>query len=111
MSANAKAAFEAFLAACNESGELKQKLRSLADEQIVKEANGLGFAFSLQDLRSILGSDLEDEELAKADLELVAGGARGLNAVSDGLVCNTIRSLFSGESGCSSLQVSAAKSV
>lgn len=111
MSANAKAAFEAFLAACNERDELKHKLKTLPDEQIVKEANALGFVFTLEDLRTILGGELDDQELAKGDLELVAGGAIGLNAVSDGWVCNTIRSLSTGESGCSSLKVRAAKAI
>jgi len=111
MPESAKAAFESFLAVCNEKDDLKQILKTGSDEQIVNEANGLGFLFSLEDLREILGVDKDDQELSTSDLELVSGGARALNAVSDGMICNTIRSLSSGESGCSGLKVSASKAI
>ena len=100
MSTSAKVTIEAFLEACSTDAALLQQLKSLNDEQVVKLANAKGFKFSINDLQSVLDSDGEDKELNKEDLELVAGGARALNAVSDGLVCNTIRSLFSTESGC-----------
>ena len=51
-------------------------------------ANSKGFDFSFEDLQDTLDPGDTDKPLETKDLQLVAGGARALNAVSDGLVCN-----------------------
>jgi predicted ribosomally synthesized peptide with nif11-like leader len=91
---------ESFFELCSQDQALRQQIKTLNDEQIVSLANSKGLAFTIEDLESVLSPGGDSEELSDKDLELVAGGARALNAVSDGLVCNTIRSLFSTESGC-----------
>ena len=96
---------EDFLAHCSQNESLREKLKaSMNDEQIADVAKLSGFNLTSDNLRSVFNVETDDEELTSDDLELVAGGAkRGggvLNSVSGGLVCNTIRSLFSTESGC-----------
>lgn len=97
---NAHKTIEDFFNLCSSDPALRKQLKELNDEQIVKLANTKGFDFSLEDLQDVLDPGSTDRPLETKDLELVAGGAKALNAVSDGLVCNTIRSLFSTESGC-----------
>ena len=97
---SAQQAIEDFFALCSSDPSLRKQLKELNDEQIVELANNKGFSFSLDDLQDVLDPSGADRELETKELELVAGGAKALNAVSDGLVCNTIRSLFSTESGC-----------
>lgn len=91
----------AFLELCAKDKEFRKELQSKNDQEIVEAAAGKGFQITQQDLENLLETEATDQELSSSDLELVAGGAKALNAVSDGLVCNTIRSIFSGESGCS----------
>ena len=90
----------AFLELCAKDKEFCKELRSKNDQEIVEAAAGKGFEITQQDLENLLETEATDQELSSSDLELVAGGAKALNAVSDGLVCNTIRSLATGESGC-----------
>ncbi len=92
-----------FFSACSEKPELRQILKTLSDAQIVEKANSLGFEFDMSDLEETLQPEGEDAEISNADLQQVAGGGMINAAVSDGLVCNTIRSLFSGESGCGTI--------
>lgn len=100
---NASQNAQDFLELCSNDQSLRLQLKALNDEQIISLASSKGYSFTVQDIESILNPDNADRELDAKDLELVAGGARALNAVSDGLVCNTIRSLFSTESGCGSI--------
>ena len=89
-----------FLTLCSADKELREELQSKNDQEIIEAAAGKGFQITQQDLENLLETEATDQELSGSDLELVAGGAKALNAVSDGLVCNTIRSLATGESGC-----------
>ena len=92
---------ESFLDLCRAEKAMRTQIKNMNDEQIVTLANSKGYSFTLQDLQNVLDPESVDKELKTKDLELVAGGLRDVNAeVTDGLVCNTIRSIFSGESGC-----------
>ena len=92
---------ESFLDLCRAEKAMRTQIKNMNDEQIVALANSKGYIFTLQDLQNVLDPESVNKELKMKDLELVAGGLRDINAaVSDGLVCNTIRSIFSGESGC-----------
>lgn len=101
--ANARESAQEFLEHCSTDQSLRRQLKTLNDEQIIELASSKGYSFTIQDLESIVNPDDANSELDAQELELVAGGARALNAVSDGLVCNTIRSLFSTESGCGTI--------
>ena len=98
--ASASKKIEEFLNHCSNNLELRKDLTRLNDEQIVSLAGSQGFSFTLEELQEALDPDSTSKELDEKDLEQVAGGARPMQAVSDGLICNTIRSLFTGESGC-----------
>lgn len=100
---NPQKAIEDFFCLCSSDTSLRKQLKELNDEQIISLANSKGFDFSFEDLQDTLDPGDTDKPLETKDLQLVAGGARALNAVSDGLVCNTIRSLFSTESGCGTI--------
>ena len=100
---NAKKAIEDFFNLCGSDSSLRNQLKELNDEQIIALANSKGFDFNFQDLQNTLDPGDSEKPLETKDLQLVAGGARALNAVSEGLICNTIRSLFSTESGCGTI--------
>lgn len=91
----------AFLELCAKDKEFCKELRSKNDQEIVEAAAGKGFQITQQDLENLLETEATDQELSSSDLELVAGGAKALNAMSEGWGCKVIRSMFTGESGCS----------
>ena len=83
---NPQKAIEDFFCLCSSDTSLRKQLKELNDEQIISLANSKGFDFSFEDLQDTLDPGDSDKPLETKDLQLVAGGARALNAVSDGLV-------------------------
>jgi len=89
-----------FLTLCSADKELRNSLKLKNNEEITQIAASKGFTFSVEQFEAALNPEASSEELTDSDLELVAGGARA-KAFTDTTLGNTIRSLFTGESGCS----------
>lgn len=89
-----------FLELCNSDKDLRNSLKLKNNEEITQIAASKGFIFSVEQFESALEPDEDSDELTNADLEMVAGGARPMKAFTDTTLGNTIRSLFSTESGC-----------
>ena len=90
-----------FLTLCSADKELRNSLKPKNNEEITQIAASKGFTFSVEQFEAALNPEASSEELTDSDLELVAGGARAAKAFTDTTLGNTIRSLFTGESGCS----------
>ena len=90
-----------FLTLCSADKELRNSLKPKNNEEITQIAASKGFTFSVEQFEAALNPEASSEELTDSDPELVAGGARAAKAFTDTTLGNTIRSLFTGESGCS----------
>ena len=90
-----------FLELCLNDKDLKTKVLESDEAGIIEEAKARGYDFSSEDFINSFANDSSERELDESELETVAGGGKAaVSGVSCGAICQTIRSLFSGESGC-----------
>ena len=101
MSTSSNDDVRAFIKVCREDPDLKAKILNSDEDEILKEAKSRGYTFKAEDLIAALDPSSEERVLDTTELEAIAGGRKAnYSGVSCGLVCQTIRSIMSGESGC-----------